>query len=67
MKMNDKELKVDRTIVTVTDLGHNDEDQYWWSRSPLERLKAIEINRQTVYGYRDKSPRLQRIFEVARR
>lgn len=27
------------------------DDHYWWSRSPEERLEAIEINRQIVYGY----------------
>jgi hypothetical protein len=53
--------------MTVTDLDQNDEDQYWWSRTPLERLKAIEINRQAVYGYQDNPPRLQRLLEVAGR
>ncbi len=67
MKLDTKELKVDRTVMTVTDLGHNDEDRYWWSRTPLERLKAIEINRQVVYGYQNNPPRLQRLLEVAGR
>ena len=67
MKMHANELQVDRTVMTVTDLEHNDEDRYWWSRTPLERLKAIEVNRQAVYGYRNTPPRFQRLLEVARR
>ena len=67
MKMHADELHIDRTVMTVTDLEQNDEDQYWWSRTPLERLKAIELNRQAVYGYYNNPPRFQRLLEVARR
>ena len=61
------EPKVDRTVLTVTGLRENDEDRYWWSRTPLERLEAIEVNRQVVYGYLSTPPRFQRLLEVARR
>ena len=67
MKMHTNELHVDRTVMTVTDLDQNDEDQFWWSRTPEERLKAIEVNRQAVYGYQNTPPRFQRLLEVARR
>ncbi len=67
MKTDAVELRVDRTVMTVTDLDRNDEDQYWWSQPPLERLKAIELNRQAVYGYRNNPPGFQRLLEVAGR
>ena len=67
MKMHTNELQVDRTVMTVTDLDQDDEDQFWWSRTPEERLKAIEVNRQAVYGYHNTPPRFQRLLEVARR
>ena len=67
MKMHATELRVDRTVMTVTDLDQNDDDQYWQSRTPLERLQAIELNRQAVYGYRGNPPRFQKVLEVARR
>ncbi len=53
--------------MTVSDLGEDDADQYWWSRPPLERLAAIETNRQIVYGYLTTPPGFQRVLEVARR
>lgn len=67
MKFQTAEPQVDRTVLTVTSLGEDDEDHYWWSRTPLERLEAIEINRQVVYGYLNTPPRFQRLLEVARR
>ncbi len=65
--MDADKLKVDRTFVRVTELNESDENQYWWSRTPQERLDAIEINRQVVYGYHANPPRFQRLLEVARR
>ena len=61
------ELRVDRTVLTVTDLDRNDEDQYWQSRTPLERLQAIEVQRQAVYGYGNHPPRFQRLLEIVGR
>jgi len=67
MNKENPELRVDRSVLTVTDLHENDEDRYWWSKTPMERLEAIETNRRIVYGYHDHPPRFQRILEVARR
>jgi hypothetical protein len=67
MSADTPEPRVDRTVLTVTDLRENDEDRYWWARTPLERLRAMEINRRMVYGYHSTPPRLQRLLEVARR
>ena len=67
--MNDEssELRVDRSALTVTGLNESDEDAYWNAKTPLERLAAVEINRQIVYGYHSTPPRFQRVLEVARR
>lgn len=59
--------RVDRTALTVVNLDNNDDDHYWWAKKPLERLKAIEINRQIVYGYYSTPPGFQRILEITRR
>ena len=67
METDASEPRVDRTVLTVTDVQDNDEDQYWWARTPLERLEAIETNRRIVYGYQSTPPRFQRLLEVARR
>jgi hypothetical protein len=66
MKISNSLLKVDRTAFSVTSLSdQSDERKYWLSRSAIERLQAIELIRQTVYGYTNTTTRLQRFFEVA--
>lgn len=60
--------KVDRRVFAVTALGDNsDEKRYWLAKSPLERLEALEMMRQMVYGYDPLTTRLQRVFEVTQR
>ena len=51
----------------MSSLGENDEKNYWRSKTPIDRLKAIELNRKIVYGYGDTPPRFQRFFEVVER
>jgi hypothetical protein len=58
---------VDRTAFSVGTLSdEGDEKVYWQLRTPSERLLAIELTRQYVYGYVGTTPRLQRILEVAK-
>ncbi len=54
------------SIVTVEQARRQD-IAYWHSRTPEERLEALESLRQTVYGYDPAVTRLQRIFEVIER
>ena len=58
---------MDRTAFDVVDLHAPDDNAYWWSRTPEERMQAIEINRRIVYGYGDTPPRFQKVFEVVQR
>lgn len=37
---------------------------YWHSRTPEERLLALELMRQSAYGYNATTARLQRVFEI---
>ena len=39
---------------------------YWKSKSPSERIGAIELMRQINFGYDPSTERLQRIFTVTR-
>jgi hypothetical protein len=43
--------KLDRTHFSVAKLSDSDEKAYWLSKSPAERLEALELMRQMVYGY----------------
>ena len=60
---------VDRRAFSIVSLNEQDEDEkrYWRSKTPHERLEAIELTRQILYGYDPATCRLQRILEVAQR
>ena len=58
-------IKKTFSVVTGFDQGH--EKEFWFRKSPLERLEAIELMRQILYGYDPTSERLQRILTVAER
>ena len=64
MALSMKQIRLNKKIIKITSLKEYDEKEYWLSKSPAERLKAIEINRKLVYGYGDTAPRFQRFFEI---
>ncbi|MCL4479270.1 MAG: hypothetical protein M1381_09280 [Deltaproteobacteria bacterium] len=65
MKEFDIFSKVDKTAFSVGTLNHDIDDRdFWLSKSPEERLRAIELIRQTIYGYSFTTARLQRVFEI---
>jgi hypothetical protein len=58
--------RLNKKIVKVTSLDDIEEEKrYWMSKSPLERIEAIEINRRMIYGQDRTTSRLQRFFETA--
>ena len=66
---NDKNFSVDRRAFSVLSMSdhENDEKQYWRGKTPHERLQAVEMTRQILYGYDPASTRLQRVLEIAQR
>jgi hypothetical protein len=59
-------MRVDRTAFSVVNLDQADDDvSYWLTRPPAERLRALELLRQTLYGYDPATARLQRVLEIA--
>jgi hypothetical protein len=67
--MDENKFKVDRSSLSVTTLQKQDRNDinYWKNKSPHERLEALEITRQILYGYDPHTTRLQRFFEVVER
>ncbi len=56
---------MDKRVVVLHAQGEGpDEKAYWASRTPEERLQALEMMRQIDYGYDPATARLQRILEV---
>jgi hypothetical protein len=61
------EVKIDKTAFEVfSSFEEADaaDRTYWHSRTPEERLQAVELMRQSAYGYDPATARLQRIFEI---
>ena len=57
-----------KNTFTITSLfEQSDEKLYWLSKTPYERLQALELMRQIIYGYDPSSTRLQRILEITQR
>jgi hypothetical protein len=59
--------RVNRQAFEVTSFAEAEEAdrQYWRSRTPNERLEALELSRQIAYGYDPTARGLSRVFEVA--
>ena len=65
MEISAAMFRVDKTAFSVASLfDESDETAYWLSKTPYERLQAVELMRQVIYGYQPDSARLQRVFEV---
>jgi hypothetical protein len=57
--------RLDKRVIKVTSLDDIEEERkYWFSKSPSERIEAIEINRRMIYGQDRVASRLQRLLEV---
>ena len=61
--------QVDRSAFSVTSVhDESDEKAYWLTKTPHERLAALELMRQMIYGYEYlPESRLQRVLEIAER
>ncbi len=63
--MEEAFTRMDRTVFSVSSSFEDpDELPYWLSRTPYERLLAIEMMRRIAYGYDPITTRLQRVFAV---
>ena len=59
------ENRLDKTVFSVASLiDESDDKAYWLTRSHHERLQAIELMRQNIYGYDPASTRLQRVLTI---
>ena len=49
----------------IRSLDEADDREYWRTKSPRERMEALELMRQIIYGYDPATTRLQRVLEIA--
>jgi len=68
--VNIDEVRIDKTAISAfTSFEQADEADrvHWRDASIPERLLALELMRQSAYGYNDPAtPRLQRVLEIVR-
>jgi hypothetical protein len=58
-------IKMDKTAFSVASLFDESDEKAWWlSKSPYERLQAVELMRQVLYGYKPTAARLQRFLKL---
>jgi hypothetical protein len=59
-------LRIDRKVFSVVLMSEIEKDlTYWLSKTPEERIEAVEFLRQLIFGYDPATERLQRVFETA--
>ena len=60
-------LKMDKCAFSVASISRESNDkEYWYAKTPQERLQAAELMRQINYGYDPTTTRLQRVLEVVK-
>ena len=60
-----RDARMNRQVYEVATFETLSSDlDYWLSRTPTERLEALELLRQIHYGYDPATERLQRIYTV---
>lgn len=68
MKIETIHPKLDKTSLLISSLEDaTDEIDFWSKKSPIERIVAIELMRQIIYGYDPTSTRLQRVLTITQR
>ena len=53
------------SVLSSFEKAAEDDKAYWHSKTPQERMAALELMRQINYGYDPTTERLQRVLEVA--
>ncbi len=60
--------RLDKTAIRVIPLEEEGDDRaFWATKTPAERLAALEYLRQVTYGYDSTSEGLQRVLTVVER
>lgn len=64
MKLIDT-MRIDKTVFSIGTLEEQGDDRaYWASKSPAERLQALEFMRQVMYGYDPEVDGMVKVFEI---
>jgi hypothetical protein len=54
-----------KRVLSIGNLADEGNDKaFWLSKTPDERMEALELLRQTIYGYDPSTARVQRVLKV---
>lgn len=66
--MNLRDIKIEKNNFQIFSSFADADDadrKFWHAQEPNERLSALELMRQSAYGYENSdTERLQRVFEI---
>ncbi len=66
--MNIKDVKIDKTafrVFTSFEAADEADKEHWRNASMEDRLLALELMRQSAYGYSDPAtPRMEKVLEI---
>ena len=66
MSTESEAFRLDKTAFDVRSLQQEGDDRkFWWSKTPEERLLALEMMRQSMFGYDPLTDRVQRVLTVS--
>jgi hypothetical protein len=69
MESPSNEFKVDRSAFSVVsrEEAQKQDIAYWHSKTPLERLEALELMRQSAYGYDPAVMHIEKVLEIVKK
>jgi hypothetical protein len=54
-----------KRVLTIGSLADEGNDKaFWLSKTPDERMEALELLRQTIYGYDPATARVERVLTI---
>ncbi|NOY70167.1 MAG: hypothetical protein GXP53_11915 [Deltaproteobacteria bacterium] len=56
--------RIQKDTIEIVSLHDADDSVYWLSRSPADRIEAIEFMRRVMFGNDRVSARLQRVLTI---
>ena len=57
---------MDKKAFKITSIRDNDSQEYWAKKSYIERLEALELLRQIMFGYDPNTTRFQRTLTITK-
>ena len=61
-----EEAKTREEVAKLIEEAKDGDRTYWHSRTPQERLRAVQLMREKAYWYDAANAKIQRVFEIVK-